>query len=241
MGMTLAEAALGIRSVPPFRNRMYPVTRPDGVTFLFDDAKSPYWTIPATFAFIKRASASRRFIVMGTISDYTGSSEKATATVAKEALRCADHVVFVGRKASKSLPARQYVPATPLHAFYSMAAAREHLAGILRDGDLVLLKGIPNDGLERIYATPARTSGAAESISAAGSATAPPDPPRSATKPWVQAVVGFGNPAERYRDSPHNVGQEVVELLARFFGAEWTVASEALLATIPFSGRHAPF
>jgi peptidyl-tRNA hydrolase, PTH1 family len=53
---------------------------------------------------------------------------------------------------------------------------------------------------------------------------------------WTQAVVGFGNPAEKYRDSPHNVGREVVDLLARFFDAEWTAQPEALVATVEFSG-----
>ena len=53
---------------------------------------------------------------------------------------------------------------------------------------------------------------------------------------WTQAVVGFGNPGRMYRDSPHNVGHEVVDLLARFFGAEWTVEPEALVATASLPG-----
>ena len=217
MGMSLAEAARAIRSVPPFANRMCPATRADGVTFVFDDAKSPYWTIPAAFAFVRDAQASRRFIVMGTISDYTGASERAYVTVAKEALKSADHVVFVGSKASKALPARKAVPATPLHAFYTVDAASEHLAGTLRAGDLVLLKGVPADRLERIYARPAQERPAAKDASDAKWRCRLPRKHTATQRQWTQAVVGFGNPGRMYRDSPHNVGHEVVDLLARFF------------------------
>ena len=236
MGMTLAEAAAGIRTVPPFANRMFPVTRSDGVSFVFDNAKSPYWTIPAAFAFVQRARSARRVIVMGSISDYTGSSEKVYVTVAKEALRCADHVVFVGSKASKSLPARQYFPTTPLHTFYSINGASEHLAGLLRDGDLVLLKGIPTDGLERIHATTARAPDVAAPAPDTAAASERPGPTHAELGHWIQAVVGFGNQAEKYRDSPHNVGRDVVELLARFFAADWTAEPEALVASVKFSG-----
>jgi len=236
MGMSLAEAARAIRTVPPFANRMCPKVRADGVTFMFDDAKSPYWTIPATFAFVRDARAARRYIVMGTISDTTGSSEKAYATVAREALKSADHVVFVGSKASKALPARKSVPGTPLHAFYAIDAASEHLAGLLRPGDLVLLKGIPLDRLGRIYARPAHEGQPV--VDAAATETAPPAPvrPHDEQRPWVQAVVGFGNPGDWYRDSPHNVGHEVVDVLARFFGAEWSPEPEALVAPVRMTG-----
>ncbi len=236
MGMSLAETAQAIRSVPPFANRMCPETRIDGVTFVFDDAKSPYWTIPFAFAFVRNARASRRFIVMGTISDYTGASEKAYVTVAKEALRSADHVVFVGSKASKAQPARKSAPGTPLHAFYAIDGASEHLAGILRPGDLVLLKGVPMDRLTRISARPAQEHPAAADVPDPEPASTAPAQSREELKPWIQAVVGFGNQGDQYHDSPHNVGHEVVDLLARFFDAEWVPEPEALVATATLQG-----
>ena len=144
--------------------------------------------------------------------------------------------MFVGSKASKALPARKAASATPLHAFYSVDAASEHLAVTLRAGDLVLLKGIRADRLERIYARPVQARFLAMDASDANmalpvAAQAPDD-----QRQWTQAVVGFGNPGRMYRDSPHNVGHEVVDLLARFFGAEWTVEPEALVATASLPG-----
>ncbi len=236
MGMSLAETAQAIRSVPPFANRMCPTTRTDGVTFVFDDAKSPYWTIPFAFAFMRDARAARRFIVMGTISDYMGASERAHVSIAKEALKSADHVVFVGSKASKALPARKAAPGTPLHAFYSIDAASEHLAGLLRPGDLVLLKGIPMDRLARICARPAQERPAAAVVADADPAPEDPAQPPDVRRPWIQAVVGFGNQGDQYDDSPHNVGREVVDLLARFFGAAWTPEPEAQVATASLPG-----
>jgi UDP-N-acetylmuramoyl-tripeptide--D-alanyl-D-alanine ligase len=231
MGMSLAEAASGLRAVPPFANRMCPVPRADGVTFVFDDAKSPLWTIPATFAFMRTAHARRRVIVMGTISDYTGSSERTYASVAKEAMRSADHVVFVGSRASKSLPARLAGIGTPLHAFYALDDARRHLAQFLEPDDLVLLKGIPNDHLGRICIPPPPAAEHPRAALPDAAASASP-----ASTRWIQAVVGFGNHGEKYRHSPHNIGHEVVERLARFFAAEWVAEPEAHVATVPLTG-----
>lgn len=231
MGMRLADAAVGLRSVPPFANRMEPVVRDDGVAFVFDDAKTPSWTIPATFAFVRQARARRRCIVVGTISDYTGNSDRMYASAAKEALRSADHVVFVGSRASKSLPAGRDGGPASLHAFYAIDSACEHLAGLLRPGDLVLLKGTPADRLRRIFATPARADPAA----------APrPHAPAVAQRPpdgrWVQAVIALGNPGERFRGTPHNVGWDVVDLLARHFGAGWSEEDGAWIAPVPLDG-----
>jgi UDP-N-acetylmuramoyl-tripeptide--D-alanyl-D-alanine ligase len=234
--MSLTEAARAMRTVPPFSNRMDPRTRPDGVVFIFDDAKSPMWTIPAAFRFMRDAQASRRIIVMGTISDYKGRSDKAYVTVAKEALRAADHVVFVGSKASKTRAACHAHANASLHDFYSLPAACEHLNASLKPGDLVLLKGMPDDRLERIFGNGshvplARVEAGAQS---------PPHQARERThvaaQTWVQVVVGFGNPEDRYRDSPHNVGHAVVDLLAEFFGAQWAAQPEALIAPAHFPG-----
>ena len=53
---------------------MQPVTTEDGVTFIRDDWKSPFWTMTTVFNFLEAAQAKRKIIVIGTISDYRGET-----------------------------------------------------------------------------------------------------------------------------------------------------------------------
>ena len=53
----------------------------------------------------------------------------------------ADHVIFVGPYASKSLKAKGHSQGDRLQAFNSVEAASEYMNDLLLPGDLVLLKG----------------------------------------------------------------------------------------------------
>ena len=160
MGLPLTVAAQAISTVPPFPCRMSPVIRDDGVTFIQDDAKAPLWAIPAVLDFMKNARAARKIVVIGTISDYTGNSDRAYVSVARQALAAADQVVFVGSRASKSLKARRHPQDDALQAFPSVEAAGAQLREFFRPGDLVLLKGIDHDHLDALIA--ARGTGEAQ-------------------------------------------------------------------------------
>ncbi len=222
MGIPLTVAAQAISTVPPFPRRMSPVFRDDGVTFIQDDAKTPLWAIPAVLDFMKEARAGRKIVVIGTISDYTGNSDRTYVSVARQALAVADQVVFVGSRASKSLKARRHPQDDALQAFPSVEAACAQLHESFRPGDLVLLKGVDHDHLEALIA--ARSTGKAR-------AGAP------LTGPSIQAVVGLGNPGARFQDTPHNVGQTVLDFLARSLRAEWVREEQVMLARVELQGR----
>ena len=149
MGMELPDAIKAVAKMPPVPHRMSPEVRADGITFIRDDYKNPLWAIPAALEFMKEARAKRKIVVIGTISDYKG--EDATAvSVATQALAVADHVLFVGPKAFKSMKAQP--GHSRLHALLSLDHASEKLASMLCPGDLVLLKGTPRDHLHKLLA-----------------------------------------------------------------------------------------
>ena len=222
MGLPLTVAVQAISPVPPFPRRMSPVIRDDGVTFIQDDAKAPLWSIPAALDFMKDATAERKIVVIGTISDYTGNSDRAYVSVARLALAAADQVVFVGSRASKGLKARRSPHDDALHAFPSVEAACAQLHDYFRPGDLVLLKGVDHDHLDALIA--ARSTGQTR----VGAPT---------TGPSIQAIVGLGNPGLEYVDTPHNVGQTVLDILARSLRAEWVREEQVMLARIDLPGR----
>jgi UDP-N-acetylmuramoyl-tripeptide--D-alanyl-D-alanine ligase len=215
LGIPLDEAARAVGAVPPFEQRLCPVLHPDGSTIVRDDYKAPLWSIPAALEFLREAAAERKVIVLGTISDYAGPSDRTYVAVARQALEVADRVVFVGNHSAKALKATPPGREDALAAFYSAEAAAEHLHAWLRPGDLVLLKGSPIDELERIVTGSKRTARLAA---------------RSTSVGRFQVMAGLGNPRAADRDTPHNVGHRVLDLVASALGAAWTDEKDAQVA-----------
>ncbi|CAN5142578.1 UDP-N-acetylmuramoyl-tripeptide--D-alanyl-D-alanine ligase [soil metagenome] len=141
MGVPLEEGARAVESVAPWAGRMSPIVLADGVTFLRDDAKASLSSIPPALEFVRDATAGRKIVVFGTISDYPGSSSRTYRSVAEQALEVADHVLFVGRQAKRALGAKRHRHGHLLETFPTVQGAAEHLRHFLRADDLVLLKG----------------------------------------------------------------------------------------------------
>ena len=105
LGVPLTVAAEAVASVEPFEGRMAPVVV-DGITFIRDDWKAPLSTVEPAFEFMRQANATRKVIVVGTISDYQGDSTRRYVEIGQMALAVADCVVFVGPRASAALRAK---------------------------------------------------------------------------------------------------------------------------------------
>lgn len=150
LGVPLEAAAAAVADEKPYEGRMSPVELGDGVTFIRDDWKAPFWTIAPTCDFMRQARATRKVIVMGTISDFSGPDTKGYVKVARQALAVADCVLFIGSKASACLRAKRDAN-DQLFAFPSIRNASSFLEAYLQPGDLVLLKGSTRaDHLERL-------------------------------------------------------------------------------------------
>ncbi len=233
MGVPLEAAVAAVEAVRPFPRRMQAVQRKDGVTFIRDDFKAPLWSIPATLQFMRDADATRKIVVIGTISDFRGSSNRAIyAGVARQALEVADHVIFVGPHAHNVLRARRSSRDTALQAFNVIDAAWEYLDALLTAGDLVLLKDSNCERLSSIFDVRKRHRPKVGQ-------TVPAAEPSSESDTAIRsmfAVVGLGNPGERWQQTPHNVGHLVLDRLAARLGGQWVSEEQALTARVDLAG-----
>jgi UDP-N-acetylmuramyl pentapeptide synthase len=148
LGISVERSLEAVAAFEPLSGRMSPVSL-DGITFVRDDTKAPLWSFGAILAFLAEARAPRKILVVGTISDSTGSMSRMYRRVARQSLDVADQVVFVGAGAPHVGRLGDGV-----HGFPTLRDAAEHLDGELRTGDLVVLKGSRRaDHLARLVLT----------------------------------------------------------------------------------------
>lgn len=140
-GLPIEECLEAVAEAATTPGRMQIVAEEDGVTFVRDDYKAPYWSFPAALEYLRDSRPRRKVAVIGTISDYSLSASKLYPKVARLAKEVADLVVFVGPHALRALKARQTDDDRTLVGFTEIEDAHRFLQSELREGDLVLLKG----------------------------------------------------------------------------------------------------
>lgn len=238
------------------RGRMQIERLSDGVTFVRDDFKAPQWSFQAPLDFLRDAMAEKKIVVIGTISDSANEARRRYAKAARSALEVADLVLLVGSHTIDSERAKRIRDDGSLQLFPSVRLASEFLKRILRAGDLVLLKGTNKaDHLERIVLDRLRPVQCWESScrldsfcsectraharSRAGNApseaiSAPSDGADIGRKGRV--VVGLGNPGDRFLDTAHNVGQQLLDRIVEEFGGTWAKCNYGWEARCTFAG-----
>ncbi len=152
-GVDVATAKAAVATLPPFWARLQPVALPSGATILRDDFQGSFDTLQAAFEVLREATAERKIVVL---SDYTDSMAKTRVRarrLGETAAELADMAVFVGGYAERSAKAAVAAGLDPdaVHICDSAAQASDVLRDVLRQGDLVLLKGPTSHHISRVH------------------------------------------------------------------------------------------
>jgi len=254
LGISPKECAAGISCAPAFAGRMEEVAISGGPTFIRDDWKAPYWTVDSCLSFLAAAQASRKILVIGTLSDCGAGTAEKYVKLARRAMAVADLTVFVGAWASHVLKLKSAENADSLRAFRNVRDASDFLKTHAKTGDLILLKGTnKQDHLSRILLEqegsvacwrddcernalcsecPQRHTESGLPLLLASTELAGPAADGLPTvASGEQVVVGLGNPEKQYANTPQNIGYSVVDKIAESLGVSWDETPTAWVAT----------
>ncbi|MDA0813539.1 MAG: UDP-N-acetylmuramoyl-tripeptide--D-alanyl-D-alanine ligase [Verrucomicrobia bacterium] len=156
-GMPIEEAIAALSEIEPVDGRMSEVKAPDGVTFIRDDYKAPWWGLPLTIGFLCAADAQRKVLVLGEMSDNPGNKARKFRRLINSALDQLDMIVVVGEAAGQLN--ESLLASKKIQAFHTIKEAHDFLTTILQPGDLVVLKGLAADHLERLARARVETVG----------------------------------------------------------------------------------
>jgi UDP-N-acetylmuramoyl-tripeptide--D-alanyl-D-alanine ligase len=139
-----------IQTFEPLMNRMsiHPLT--DGRVFMLDAWKAPQWALQTCLSFLGTASAPRKTVVLGTLSDVRGNSRRRYEETARFAMSVADRVIFVGEESARVRRLRDDEASGRLFRFDHVKDVHAFLSGDRVAGELIYIKGSRADHLERL-------------------------------------------------------------------------------------------
>lgn len=138
-----------VASFRPVKSRGETLAVPGGPRFLLDTAKAPWHSLNLAFDMVGQASARRKRIVLGNISDYAGSTRKYGAAY-RSAREVSDEVIFVGDNSHRSRAPQEDRDAGRAISSVSVKPVSDHIRQTAVEDELILLKGSQNLHLERI-------------------------------------------------------------------------------------------
>ncbi len=152
-GLSLAQATVALAALPPFEQRLSPATCPQGATFLRDEWNGSLASVDAAFTVMREANVSRRIIIFSDVSDSKQTMRKRHRDFGRQAARCADAALFIGDNIGHASRAAIEAGMQPdqVWGFHNLQDAAALLRTELRQGDLVLLRGLGVDHLSRLY------------------------------------------------------------------------------------------
>jgi len=139
-----------IASFEPVLGRCSVMQLPDDRHFVMDTFKAPQHSLAQAFEIAKTARATRRRIVLGQLSDTSGSSKSAHRKTYRLARDCADEIIFVGEHAHRHNAPKEDVDSGRIVSFREVREAADYLRRTSMPGEFVLLKSNAKLHLERV-------------------------------------------------------------------------------------------
>lgn len=265
-GLTLEQVIPRLALALPSEGRMQPVVLEEGITFIRDDFKAPAWSLHLPLEFLREATASRKIIVVGSLSDFSGDNSDKYKQFARQIRQYADVVVFVGQNAHRALRVRKDEQDQTLQGFSTMREAANYLRQTLKSGDLVLLKGSNKvDHLERLvldrqlpihcwrercgfdrfceacswlYHGEKPEGERLEAGTQKIADNRPSLPGQQQADLIVPVIVGLGNPGKEYQGTLHNIGYHVLDTLVSRHEGIWQTVASGSFCDILLAGKH---
>ncbi len=150
LGVPVEKARAMIASFEPMPDRCQPFVTRSGPVFILDTWKAPWQTVGLAFDVVRHAQAKRRRIVLGMLSDYTGSPKARYRDAYRDARNAADQVIFVGDHAHRSMASQDDLASGRFVEGRSVKAVADLIRDQAGPDDLILLKASRELHLERI-------------------------------------------------------------------------------------------
>ena len=153
-GISLRQCAESLQGAEAFAQRMSLTQTPNGIWFVDDSFKAPFWSVSKVVAQFERARASRKTLVFGSFSDTAGSDSPKYRATARNALTVADRVVFVGKKSAYIRKMMSPETEGRLFVFDAVDGAADFLDASALEDELVLVKSNATERLDRLIYGP---------------------------------------------------------------------------------------
>ncbi|UCI29414.1 Mur ligase family protein [Mesorhizobium sp. B4-1-4] len=149
LGVPPDKVAAQVATFQPLANRCAVLVTEGGPQFVVDAAKAPWHSINLALDLIAKASAGRERIVLGQISDYSGSTKK-YAYAYQTAREIADQVIYSGDNAHRSGAGQADRDSGRFVELRTAKEVSDHIKRTAVPGELILLKSSSNLHLERV-------------------------------------------------------------------------------------------
>jgi UDP-N-acetylmuramoyl-tripeptide--D-alanyl-D-alanine ligase len=137
------------KTFQPILNRCTPLETEKGPVFIMDSFKAPWESLHHAIRVVESAVATRKRIVIGQLSDYSGSSTPKYRDAYRAARSVADQVIFAGDNAHRSKASQEDRESGRFVELRTARELHEHIKSTAVEGEVILLKSSKNLHLER--------------------------------------------------------------------------------------------
>ncbi|WP_095198203.1 Mur ligase family protein [Mesorhizobium carmichaelinearum] len=149
LGVPPDKVAAELATFQPLVNRCAVLVADGGPHFIVDAAKAPWHSINLALDMVAKATVGRKRIVLGQISDYSGSNRK-YATAYQTAREIADQVIYTGDHAHRSGAGQADRDSGRFVELSTPKEVSDHIRRTAVPGELILVKSSSNLHLERV-------------------------------------------------------------------------------------------